>query len=44
MQFLIISGIRSSTGLVFNKTIIPLTLVGYEPIIADSVPRTSSAI
>ena len=30
--------------LVFNKTIIPLTLVGYELIIADSVLRTSSAI
>ena len=30
--------------LVFNKTIIPLTLVGYELMIADSVLRTSSAI
>ena len=29
---------------VFNKTIIPLTLVGYEFMIADSVLRTSSAI
>ena len=28
--------------LVFNKTIIPLTLVGYELMIADSVLRTSS--
>ena len=31
-------------SLVFNKTIIPLTLVGYELMIADSVLRTSSAI
>ena len=30
--------------LVFNKTIIPLTFVGYELMIADSVLRTSSAI
>ena len=30
--------------LVFIKTIIPLTLVGYELMIADSVLRTSSAI
>ena len=30
--------------LVFNKTIILLTLVGYELMIADSVLRTSSAI
>ena len=30
--------------LVFNKTIIPLTLVGYEFMIADSVLRTSSTI
>ena len=30
--------------LVFNKTIISLTLVGYELMIADSVLRTSSAI
>ena len=34
----------SSVCLVFNKTIIPLTLVGYELMIAHSVPRTSSAI
>ena len=31
-------------SLVFNKTIIPITLVGYEFMIADSVLRTSSAI
>ena len=30
--------------LVFNKTIIPFTLVGYELMVADSVLRTSSAI
>ena len=30
--------------LVLNVTIIPLTLVGYELMIADSVLRTSSAI
>ena len=30
--------------LVFNKTIIPLTLVGYELMIADSVLRISSVI
>ena len=29
---------------VFNKTIIPLMLVGYELMIADSVLHTSSAI
>ena len=28
---------------VFNETIIPLTLVGYEIIIADSALRTSSS-
>ena len=33
-----------SSALVFNKTIIPLMLVGYELMIADSVLRTSSAI
>ena len=30
--------------IVFNKTIIPLALVGYEMIIANSALRTSSAI
>ena len=30
--------------LVFNKTIISLTLIGYELMIADLVLRTSSAI
>ena len=30
--------------LVFNKTIVPLMLVGYELMIADSVLSTSSAI
>ena len=30
--------------LVLNKTIIPLALVGYELMIADSVLHTSSAI
>ena len=29
---------------VFNKTIIPLALVGYEMIIANSAPRASLAI
>ena len=33
-----------SQCLLFNKTIIPLTLVGYELMIADSVFRTSSTI
>ena len=28
----------------FNKTIIPLALVGYEMIIANSAPRTSLAL
>ena len=31
-------------SLVFNRIIIPLMLVGYELMIADSVLRTSSAI
>ena len=31
-------------GGVFNKTIIPLALVGYEMIIANSALRASSAI
>ena len=31
------------SSLVFNKTIIPLTLVGYELMIADLLLRTSSA-
>ena len=32
------------SGLFFNKTIIPLTLVGYETIIANSALRASLAI
>ena len=43
-RFVLVGAIQRDFVGVFNKTIIPLGLVGYEMIIANSAPRWLSSI